>query len=185
VKRTVAVLLLMLCVGCGPTVDSNGLHVVDARVNVKLAVEAHLKDPSSASFAWAMDFKKIDEDTFVTSSYVDAKNSFGATLRTHFVARVSKSGTLKSLSLDGLDIDDKQPSDKPASSPEDKDAQLTEFQKANGVSDRIAEAAIKEWVITHDGNVEWNLADVKKSCLRNLRDGIPYKFLPESEKRGR
>jgi hypothetical protein len=98
-KRRVVMLLLILCAGCGPTVDSNGLHVVDARVSVKLAVEAQLKDPSSASFPWAMDFKKIDEDTFEISSYVDAKNSFGATIRTNYTARVSKLGTLKNLDI--------------------------------------------------------------------------------------
>ncbi len=64
-----------------------------------------------------------------------------------------------------------------------KDDQLTEFQKANGISDRIAEAAIKEWVTKHGGNFDWNLEDVKEICLRNKRDGIPYDYLPESEKR--
>jgi len=186
-KRLLVLVFALLVGGCGPTVDSNGLQVIDARTNVELAVEAGLKDPSSASFPWAMDFKKIDEDTFETSSYVDAKNSFGGTVRTRFTARVSKTGTLKSLDMNATEVYDKStstPERKAVADPlASKDDQLTEFQKANGVSDRIAEAAIKEWVTTHDGSFEWSLEDVKRICLRDLRDGIPYQYLPESEKR--
>ena len=65
----------------------------------------------------------------------------------------------------------------------DKDDQLTAFQKANGVSDRIAEAAIKEWVMTNGRNFDWDLEDVKAICLRNQRSGIPHAYLPEAEKR--
>lgn len=64
-----------------------------------------------------------------------------------------------------------------------KDDQLTEFQRERGISDRVAEASIKEWVITHGGNFDWNLEEVKAICLRNARSGIPYKYLPEAEKR--
>lgn len=47
-----------------------------------------------------------------------------------------------------------------------KDVQLTRFQQAYGISDRIAEAAIKEWVLSHNGNFDWNLNEVKAICLR-------------------
>ena len=47
-----------------------------------------------------------------------------------------------------------------------KDVQLTRFQQAHGISDRIAEAAIKEWVLSHNGNFDWNLNEVKAICLR-------------------
>ena len=50
-----------------------------------------------------------------------------------------------------------------------KDDQLTEFQRTHGISDQVAEAAIKEWVITHRGNFDWNLEDVKAICLRKKR----------------
>jgi len=43
----------------------------------------------------------------------------------------------------------------------DKDVALTRFQRANDISDEIAEAAIKEWVLTHNGNFDWDLEDVK------------------------
>lgn len=48
----------------------------------------------------------------------------------------------------------------------DKDDQLTAFQRMNDISDDIAEAAIREWVTTHNGNFDWDLEDVKAICLR-------------------
>ena len=63
-----------------------------------------------------------------------------------------------------------------------KDLQLRRFQEQYGISDRIAEAAIKEWVLTHNGDFDWNLNEVKQICLRNKRSGIPRQYLPESEK---
>jgi len=65
----------------------------------------------------------------------------------------------------------------------DKDDQLSKFQKTNDISERIAEAAIKEWIYKHSSEFDWNLEDVKAICLRNERDGIPNDYLPESEKR--
>lgn len=64
----------------------------------------------------------------------------------------------------------------------DKDEELTGFQRTHGISERIAEAAIKEWVMTHSRDFDWNLEDVKAICLRNQRDGIPHEWLPEAEK---
>lgn len=64
----------------------------------------------------------------------------------------------------------------------EKDIELTRFQIANGISERIAEAAIKEWVLKHQGNFEWDLEEVKRICLRNNASGIPHEYLPESEK---
>jgi hypothetical protein len=63
-----------------------------------------------------------------------------------------------------------------------KDVALTRFQEANGISEKIAEAAIKEWMLTHAGNFDWDLEDVKRMCLRNKQSGIPHEYLPESEK---
>ncbi len=63
------------------------------------------------------------------------------------------------------------------------DEQLTAFQNQRGISDRIVEAAIKEWVTTHNGNFDYDLDEVKATCLRNKRNGIPYQYLPESEKK--
>ena len=49
---------------------------------------------------------------------------------------------------------------------ERKEEELSSFQRANGISDRIVEAAIKEWVITHNGNFDINLEEVESICLR-------------------
>jgi len=48
----------------------------------------------------------------------------------------------------------------------DKDLELTRFQQAHGISDRIADRAIKEWVLSHNGDFNWDLEDVKQICLR-------------------
>ncbi len=59
-----------------------------------------------------------------------------------------------------------------------KDQELTQFQQKNGISEQISEAAIKEWVLTHNGNFDWALEDVKAICLRNKTSGIPSDYLP-------
>ncbi|MFM7168986.1 MAG: hypothetical protein ACKO3T_27430 [Planctomycetaceae bacterium] len=41
---------------------------------------------------------------------------------------------------------------------------MTQFQRANGISDKVAEAAIMEWVVGHGGNFDWDLEDVKAIC---------------------
>lgn len=53
----------------------------------------------------------------------------------------------------------------------DKDLELTRFQIDNGISNEIAEAAIKEWVLAHGGNFDWNLSEVKSICRRLKRQG--------------
>lgn len=63
-----------------------------------------------------------------------------------------------------------------------KNDQLDAFQAERGYSDRIVEAAIKEWVTTHGGNYDWNLEQVKKICVRNARYGIRNEFRTESER---
>jgi hypothetical protein len=63
-----------------------------------------------------------------------------------------------------------------------KDVALTRFHVANEISESFAEAAIKEWVLKHRGNLDWDLEEVKRIFLRNKASGIPYEYLPESEK---
>ena len=59
-------------------------------------------------------------------------------------------------------------------------AGLDRFQREYGLSDRIIEAACKESTIRNGG--EWVLEEVKRYAFRNQRDGIPFNYLPESEK---
>ena len=73
-------------------------------------------------------------------------------------------------------------------SAEAKDLILTRFQRQNGISDRIVEASIKEWVATNWKagrgleNFDYDLEEVTAICLRNKRNGIPHRYIPESEK---
>lgn len=52
----------------------------------------------------------------------------------------------------------------------EKDKKLTEFQRANGISDEVVEAAITEWVLKHGMNYDWDLEDVKAICRRMQRE---------------
>ena len=63
-----------------------------------------------------------------------------------------------------------------------KDRALGTFQQVNGVSEEMTEAAIKEWVTTHGGNLKWDFEDVKVIGLRNKQDGVPQRWLPEEQK---
>ena len=65
-----------------------------------------------------------------------------------------------------------------------KDNDLTSFQQQHNISSENAEAAIKEWILTHNGHFDWNLEEVKAICLRNYETGIPKQYLPESTQLG-
>ena len=70
--------------GCG--------NEIDALTFAQLAVERKLKSPSDADFPWPGGgnevITEIGECEYSVKSYVDAPNSFGATVRTHFVVRL-------------------------------------------------------------------------------------------------
>jgi hypothetical protein len=58
-----------------------------------IAVKENLKAPSTAKFPFSYssaDIKKIDINTFVVKSYVDAENSFGAKIRNNFTVTIIK-----------------------------------------------------------------------------------------------
>ncbi|MFV0325310.1 MAG: hypothetical protein ACK5LF_13190 [Bacteroides xylanisolvens] len=67
----------------------------------KTEVKAQLKAPSTAKFATELDkeskYKINDDESVIIQSYVDAQNSFGATIRTHFRCTVDKYGNVKDL----------------------------------------------------------------------------------------
>ena len=66
---------------------------VDAWVLTKHAVEQKLKSPSTAKFPsyGGKDVKFTEyDDTCIITSYVDAQNSFGAKVRSSFVATLKK-----------------------------------------------------------------------------------------------
>lgn len=68
--------------------DNNYIEVATAYNTAKDAVLQHLKAPSTASFAKMTDpeakYRINDDGSVLIRSYVDAENSFGAKVRTHF-----------------------------------------------------------------------------------------------------
>ncbi|WP_300700915.1 hypothetical protein [Bacteroides sp.] len=96
-------LILILYVGCqdasyknsieNPSNSSNNYSAVyTAYETAKKAVKKELKAPSTASFAEMTDSEakcKVNDDgSVIIRSYVDAENSFGAKIRTHFQCTV-------------------------------------------------------------------------------------------------
>ncbi len=56
-------------------------------------VEQQLKSPSSAEFPFGEGtVTKVDNDTFIVTSYVDSQNSFGAMIRTNYSCQVTLTG---------------------------------------------------------------------------------------------
>lgn len=56
-------------------------------------VRQKLKSPSTADFpAYSDDYISHSDDEYTVSAYVDAQNSFGATVRTYFIVRMTRSG---------------------------------------------------------------------------------------------
>jgi len=74
--------------------DSNGPTAEMAYFMSQVFVEKRLKAPSTADFPRYQEnmVNKTVKDTYVVSSYVDAENSFGAQMRTHYVAELEYVG---------------------------------------------------------------------------------------------
>ena len=78
------------------SVGGGGSSKAKAWVLTKHAVEQKLKSPSTAKFpsygGKDVNFTEYD-DTFIITSYVDAQNSFGAKVRSSFVATLKKNSS--------------------------------------------------------------------------------------------
>jgi hypothetical protein len=83
------VLAGLLATACSDLGDS-GPDEISAYVMCQDFVEDRLKAPSSADFPQLSDWTaaKTGPDQWRIRSYVDAENSFGATIRSHFVCEV-------------------------------------------------------------------------------------------------
>ncbi|HUM44337.1 MAG TPA: hypothetical protein PKI14_15440 [Fervidobacterium sp.] len=76
---------------------------IEAIIMAEKFVKDRLVSPSSAKFPWRSSETtavKVDEDTWVISSYVDSQNRFGAMLRTYYIAKVKYLGNDKWQLLD-------------------------------------------------------------------------------------
>lgn len=75
---------------------------MEAIIMAEKIVKQKLVSPSSAKFPRSSETTavKVDEDTWVISSYVDSQNRFGAMLRTYYIAKVKYLGNDKWQLLD-------------------------------------------------------------------------------------
>ncbi|WP_286975094.1 hypothetical protein [Acetomicrobium sp. UBA5826] len=81
----------------------NKADKTEAIIMAEEFVKDRLVSPSSAKFPWRSSETtavKVDEDTWVISSYVDSQNKFGAMLRTYYIAKVKYLGNDKWQLLD-------------------------------------------------------------------------------------
>jgi len=51
-----------------------------------------LRAPSTADFPWIVEAMLIGGDVYITNSYVDAQNGFGAQIRTNYSCTVKYNG---------------------------------------------------------------------------------------------
>lgn len=85
------------CIGSGtsstPTTKSEQSLEIEAFVGSQMVVEDNLKSPSSAKFPLYTDskvsVKKIAENKYSVSAYVDSENSFGAMIRNYYTCTVT------------------------------------------------------------------------------------------------
>ena len=90
--------------GCGPSAP-RGPDNVGAWVACQTMVESRLKSPSTADFP--SDYRNAvsrDGNRFVVTSYVDAQNAFGGTVRTDYTCTVTYDPSDESWNLENLDM---------------------------------------------------------------------------------
>ena len=92
----IAAIVLCIIVGriifCGPNSgkDSYGHDKADVIVIAENAVRQQLKSPSTAQFCNSSEYSvSRSENEWTVSGWVDAQNSFGATLRSKFTVTIS------------------------------------------------------------------------------------------------
>ena len=77
---------------------------IEATIKINLTIEKLLEEyPGTATHPWTYDFEKIHTDKgdkWVTKSYVDGQDSFGAPKRVNFVAIVDVDGKIVDLKKD-------------------------------------------------------------------------------------
>ena len=93
---TGAVCLLALIGYLNKDNESPKATVADKRREAVVICQMHakksLKNPSSADFPWGDQVKPLGNDEYILASYVEAENSFGATVRTEYSCQVKYAG---------------------------------------------------------------------------------------------
>lgn len=112
-KSTIGITLAMIAVVTCSSPSPNNYNKQDSELerknrivreafrSAKESVESELKCPSTAKFARELDkeskYKINDDESVIIQSYIDAQNSFGAMIRTHFRCTVDKYGNVSDL----------------------------------------------------------------------------------------
>lgn len=78
-----------------PAKEQERQDVLAAFVYSQQYIKDELKIPSTAQFASVgkSNIQKLDNETYRITSFVDAQNSFGATLRTNYIITMKKNGS--------------------------------------------------------------------------------------------
>lgn len=87
----VAILFWVIVIGYGMKKDKNSKEdtYFQCYYYSQNLVKSKLKSPKSADFPWYSDsFIEDKGDTIIVSAYVDADNSFGASVRVHYKAKI-------------------------------------------------------------------------------------------------
>lgn len=92
-----AFILIVLVVACtafsGKSSNSGTSQRIIAITAAKMAVEEHLKSPSTADFCSQSEMTISNSgNSWTVSGYVDAENSFGATVREYWTVTMTVSG---------------------------------------------------------------------------------------------
>ncbi len=105
VSVVIAFILIVLAFGCmafsGNSSDSETSQRIAAITAAKMAVENQLKSPSTADFCSQSEMTISNVgSSWTVSGYVDAENSFGATVREYWTVTMTLSGdTAKNISV--------------------------------------------------------------------------------------
>lgn len=105
---TLFLVVILIAVGLSiksPSANPNG-DTIGAFAISQQFVKDRLKAPSTAEFPWysSESVTPLGEERYRVQSYVDSQNSFGAMIRTKYVAIVRKTGD-SNWSLESLAID--------------------------------------------------------------------------------
>ena len=87
IVTAVLVVGLIAAIALSPKPDTG---MTDAIVFAENAVEERLKSPSTAEFSPPdeTNVEKVDDDTYIVTGWVDAQNSFGATIRNYYEVKL-------------------------------------------------------------------------------------------------
>lgn len=97
IKRSIAALFIIAIIGVFIYVNNNDTTKIPSKSDTYIScytysqdlVKKKLKSPKSADFPWYSDnFIKEKGDTITVTAYVDADNSFGASVRTNYIATI-------------------------------------------------------------------------------------------------